>query len=61
MYVIIIMSGGDSPKRQKISPVSQTGERKEANRMKFQNGLWWYKGKSYPTLRAALEAVWPKK
>lgn len=27
--------------------------------MKFYNGLWHYRGAAYPTLRAALLAVWP--
>lgn len=33
---------------------------KEAN-MKFQHGMWWYKGKSYNSLHEALTAIWPRK
>ena len=29
--------------------------------MRFYDGLWHYQGKTYPTLRAALLAVWPKR
>lgn len=29
--------------------------------MRFHNGLWYYQGKTYPTLRAALLAVWPER
>lgn len=28
--------------------------------MRFHNGLWHYKGRSYSTLRAALQAVWDR-
>ena len=31
------------------------------DKMKRINGVWWYKGKAYTTMRAALEAAWPKK
>lgn len=27
--------------------------------MKYQNGVWSYRGRSWPTLREALVAVWP--
>lgn len=49
---------GDNPKTKNSRPV-QAGGGKEAD-MKFQNGLWWYKGKSYTTLHEALVAIWPK-
>lgn len=42
------------------SPGGQDRGGKEAN-MKFQNGMWWYKGKSYATLHEALVAIWPSK
>lgn len=29
--------------------------------MKFYNGLWHYKGQTYPTLREALLAAWPER
>lgn len=29
--------------------------------MKRYNGLWYYQGRTYPTLRAALLAVWPER
>lgn len=29
--------------------------------MRFYNGLWHYQGKTYPTIRAALLAVWPER
>ena len=32
----------------------------EVKRMKYQNGLWWYKGKSFESLHEALLSVWPK-
>ena len=27
--------------------------------MKYQNGVWTYKGQRWPTLRETLLAVWP--
>lgn len=29
--------------------------------MRKQNGLWYYRGKAYPTLHEALLAVWPER
>jgi len=29
--------------------------------MKYIHGTWYYQGKAYESLRAALEAAWPKK
>ena len=55
------MSGGDSPKRQKISPVSQTGEKKGGKGMRCYHGVWYYQGKQYSSLHEALVAIWPNK
>lgn len=27
--------------------------------MKYHNGLWYYEGREYATLREALRAAWP--
>ena len=27
--------------------------------MKYYKGLWYYRGRTYATLRAALLAIWP--
>lgn len=29
--------------------------------MKYQRGQWHYRSQTYPTLRAALLAVWPER
>lgn len=28
--------------------------------MKRKNGIWYYRGRSYPTFRDALRAAWPR-
>ena len=28
--------------------------------MKYHNGIWNYRGKSYPSLHEALLAIWPQ-
>lgn len=28
--------------------------------MRFRDGKWWYKGKSFDTLHEALLSAWPK-
>ena len=43
----------------KKAPSGASGRgRREAERMKRIRGVWYYNGKAYPTLRAALERVW---
>lgn len=59
MYVIIIMSGGETRTTNKKSRCSDHRDRKEAS-MKYFHGTWFYQGQAYKSLSAALKAAWPK-
>jgi len=48
------------PERQKRA-ARATGRQKGGKPMKKVDGTWYYQGRAYESLKAALEAAWPKK
>jgi len=57
-YTVIVRR--EIPNDKKSAARSQRAAERGPN-MKYSNGMWHYKGKTFATLHEALLSVWPKK